>query len=84
MVNKAVIAVVVIFICSLLFQQESYGWGFFAHKRINRFAVFTLPPEILPFYKTHIEFLTEHVKYTTKTNKQLTVNNLLPFLIIKR
>nr|WP_229311417.1 zinc dependent phospholipase C family protein [Larkinella rosea] len=35
-------------------------WGFFAHKRINRLAVFTLPPEMVGFYKKHIEYLTEN------------------------
>jgi hypothetical protein len=35
-------------------------WGFFGHKRINRMAVFTLPPEIFGFYKENIEFLTDH------------------------
>ena len=35
------------------------GWGFFGHKRINRYAVFTLPPEMLGFYKHHIEQITE-------------------------
>jgi hypothetical protein len=40
--------------------RESWGWGFFAHQRINRLAVFTLPPEMLPFYKYHITYLTEN------------------------
>ena len=35
-------------------------WGFFGHKRINRIATFTLPPEMFGFYKEHIEYLTEH------------------------
>ncbi len=35
-------------------------WGFFGHRRINRMAVFTLPPEMLGFYKTNIEFITQH------------------------
>jgi hypothetical protein len=35
------------------------GWGFFAHQRINRLAVFTLPPPMVRFYKKHITFLTE-------------------------
>jgi hypothetical protein len=39
---------------------KAYGWGFWGHKRINRMAVFTLPPEMFPFYKKHIEFITEH------------------------
>jgi hypothetical protein len=35
-------------------------WGFWAHKRINRMAVFTLPPEMIGFYKKHIDFISEH------------------------
>lgn len=35
-------------------------WGFYGHKRINRIAVFTLPPQLFGFYKEHIEYLTEH------------------------
>lgn len=35
-------------------------WGFYGHKRINRMAVFTLPPELFTFYKKHIEFMTDH------------------------
>jgi hypothetical protein len=44
----------------LLPKQESHSWGFYGHKRINRMAVFTLPPEMLTFYKQHIEFITNH------------------------
>jgi hypothetical protein len=40
--------------------QNTYAWGFWAHKRINRLAVFTLPPEMMPLFKDNIEFLTEH------------------------
>src|SRR5436190_16202213 len=35
-------------------------WGFWAHKKINRMACFTLPPEMFSFYKHHIDFITEH------------------------
>jgi hypothetical protein len=35
------------------------SWGFFAHKKINRLAVFTLPPEMIGFYKKNIEYITE-------------------------
>jgi len=35
-------------------------WGFFAHKLINRMAVFTLPPELVQIYKPHIDYLTDH------------------------
>jgi hypothetical protein len=38
----------------------SSSWGFFAHKRINRIAVFTLPKAMLGFYEANINFITEH------------------------
>ncbi len=41
-------------------QPKVYSWGFFAHKKINRMAVFTLPPKMIKFYKKNIEFITEH------------------------
>lgn len=41
-------------------KPSSNAWGFFGHKRINRVAVFTLPPEMLGFFKENIEFITEH------------------------
>lgn len=34
-------------------------WGFFAHKEINRLAVFTLPPEMIAFYKVNINYIIE-------------------------
>ena len=37
-----------------------FSWGFFAHKRINKMAVFTLPPQMIGFYKKHIEYISEH------------------------
>lgn len=36
------------------------SWGFFAHEKINRLAVYTLPPELLPFFKEHINYLEVH------------------------
>jgi hypothetical protein len=44
----------------LLFSSFKEDWGFFGHRRINRLAVFTLPPEMIAFFKTHIEYITEH------------------------
>jgi hypothetical protein len=35
-------------------------WGFYAHKEINRQAVFTLPAPLIRFYKKHIVFITEN------------------------
>ncbi|MEP7170270.1 MAG: zinc dependent phospholipase C family protein [Bacteroidota bacterium] len=37
-----------------------FAWGFWAHKRINHMAVFTLPPEMIGFYKKNIDYITEH------------------------
>ncbi|MBK8554584.1 MAG: hypothetical protein IPL65_01875 [Lewinellaceae bacterium] len=35
-------------------------WGFFGHRRINRLAVFTLPPGMLVFFKQNIDWLSDH------------------------
>ncbi|MBU6340769.1 MAG: hypothetical protein KGS48_04685 [Bacteroidetes bacterium] len=35
-------------------------WGFFAHKRINRLAVLTLPPQMMVFFKPNIDYITDH------------------------
>lgn len=39
---------------------QSFSWGFFAHKKINYYAVFLLPPEMMVLYKPQIDFLSEH------------------------
>ncbi|WP_194776166.1 zinc dependent phospholipase C family protein [Pararhodonellum marinum] len=36
------------------------AWGFFAHRRINRLAVYSLPPEMLGLFKENIQFITEN------------------------
>ena len=35
-------------------------WGFYAHRKINYFAVLTIPPPLNQFYKSHIAFIREH------------------------
>jgi hypothetical protein len=35
------------------------GWGFFGHREINRLAVFTLPPEMIGFYKSNLRFIAD-------------------------
>ena len=42
--------------CILLFSS----WGFFAHQKINKLAVFTLPKDLIGFYKNNIIYVTEH------------------------
>lgn len=59
--TKRIIFFLVLFTLPLLyFIPHASSWGFFAHKEINRVAVFTLPPELFGFYKQNIEFITEH------------------------
>lgn len=47
-------------------------WGFYGHRLINRMSVYTLPPELIGFYKKNIEYMTEHAvdpdkrRYATK------------------
>ena len=50
---------VVLFFLSLNTTPKTGTWGFFSHKKINRLAVFTLPPEMIGFYKHHIQYITE-------------------------
>ena len=56
--KKTIILLITLFI-TVLVHQALYSWGFFAHKKINRIAVFTLPPDMIGFYKKHIEYITE-------------------------
>jgi hypothetical protein len=49
---KIISGLLLIILCS--------SWGFFAHYRINRLAVFTLPKAMAGFYKANIGFITQH------------------------
>lgn len=35
------------------------SWGFFGHRKINRLAAFTLPVEMMVFYKKNIDYVEE-------------------------
>src|SRR6195952_2010477 len=47
-------------ITGLLLIVLCSSWGFFAHYRINRLAVFILPKAMAGFYKANIGFITAH------------------------
>ena len=51
-----------IMICLLfvLVYDKASSWGFYAHRQINTYAVFLLPPEMMVLYKPYIQFLSEH------------------------
>ncbi len=40
--------------------EQAYCWGFYAHKLINYYAVFLLPPEMMLLYKKNIHFINDH------------------------
>jgi hypothetical protein len=58
--RKFLVLIVVFLLLALVLRDEVYSWGFFAHKRINKMAVFTLPPSMIGFYKTHIDYISEN------------------------
>ncbi|MCP9235062.1 zinc dependent phospholipase C family protein [Lewinella sp. JB7] len=47
-------------ICLTSVAEPTPPWGFFGHRRINRLATFTLPPEMMPFFRASIDYLAEH------------------------
>ncbi len=51
---KKLFAQVLLLQICLFYSLHVFAWGFYAHKRINHLAVFTLPPEMIPLYKRHI------------------------------
>ncbi len=48
------------FFSIILLQKNVCAWGFYAHQKINYYAVFLLPPEMMVLYKPQIDFLFEH------------------------
>ena len=50
--SRIIIGFILISLCS--------SWGFYAHYRINRLAIFTLPKAMAGFYRANIQFITEH------------------------
>ena len=44
----------------VILHYSTFCWGFYAHRKINYYAVFLLPPQMLVLYKPNIEFISEH------------------------
>lgn len=66
-INLLLLALAVVFSTSFYWEAAHEGcpydrpeWGFFGHKRINRMAVLTLPPDMMVFFKPNIDYLTDH------------------------
>ena len=60
LLNKRVLAWCLIVLCVFSSIGPVHAWGFFAHRRINELAIYTLPTEMFGFYKEHRDFLSEH------------------------
>ena len=41
-------------------SSKCFCWGFYAHQKINYYAVFLLPPQMMVLYKPNINFISEH------------------------
>jgi hypothetical protein len=44
----------------IIIAQYCFCWGFYAHRKINNYAIFLLPPEMMVLYKPYADFITEH------------------------
>ncbi len=55
-----IITLIFCFLTGFRTQTTVSTWGFWAHQRINRLAVFTLPPEMMVLFKKNIDYLTEN------------------------
>ena len=51
---------IALFLLCMVGAQQLGAWGFLGHKTINRQAVYALPQPLFGFYKSHIDFMTEH------------------------
>ncbi|MEI9809310.1 MAG: zinc dependent phospholipase C family protein [Bacteroidota bacterium] len=45
---------------AILLAHPCFCWGFYAHRKINYYAIFLLPPEMMLLYKPYADFLVEH------------------------
>jgi hypothetical protein len=50
----------VLLVCLLSVTSQCFCWGFFAHKKINNYSTYLLPPQMIILYKPNIDFITEH------------------------
>lgn len=51
---------ILITIAFCFITSNCFCWGFYAHQKINYYATFLLPPEMVVLYKPNIAFISEH------------------------
>jgi hypothetical protein len=52
-------AIKIFYLAGVLSVGTGFMWGFYGHERINHLAVFTLPSEMIGFYKKNLRYVTE-------------------------
>lgn len=58
--RNSLLAIVLLTCLSFQSQSANPPWGFWAHKRINKMALYTLPQELYGFYKPYTDYVEEH------------------------
>lgn len=43
-----------------IISQAAFGWGFWAHKTINRYAITLLPEPLKDFYQANVDYVVAH------------------------
>lgn len=56
MIYFRALALLMAFLC----LSSSVDWGFYAHRKVNRYAVYTLPDPLFNFYKRHQSYVEVH------------------------
>lgn len=63
--------------------KNAFCFGFYAHKTINHQAIFLLPPEMIGFYKKHIDYITEHATDPDKRSRSVEGEDVKHFIDIE-
>lgn len=51
---------ILLIISILAGSNNSFGWGFWGHRAVNKYACFVLPKEMFGFYKSNFDYLVNH------------------------
>src|SRR5256885_16187665 len=66
----------------ILLFQYCFCWGFLAHRKINYYAVFLLPAEMLVLFKPNIQFLSDHAVDPDKRRYMLSAEGVRHYIDI--
>lgn len=57
--KKKRLILLLIVLCTIFQSKATIPWGFYAHKKINHLAIYTLPAPLVNFYKRHTKEIEE-------------------------